>query len=80
MMRSSAMARSVRQRPIAELATSMSTCSQLIDAGIDIVTISRRLGHASPDVTLTVLRAPVAQARAQDVGRDQLGIGGLSGA
>jgi integrase len=26
--------------------------SQLIDAGIDIVTISKRLGHASPDVTL----------------------------
>jgi integrase len=28
--------------------------SQLIDAGVDIVTISRRLGHASPDVTLRV--------------------------
>jgi integrase len=26
--------------------------SQLIDAGIDIVTISRRLGHASPTITL----------------------------
>jgi len=26
--------------------------SQLIDAGVDIVTISRRLGHAKPDVTL----------------------------
>lgn len=29
-----------------------SHASQLIDAGIDIVTISRRLGHAKPDITL----------------------------
>jgi integrase len=28
--------------------------SQLADAGVDIVTISKRLGHASPDVTLRV--------------------------
>ena len=28
--------------------------SQLIDAGVDIVTISKQLGHASPDVTLRV--------------------------
>jgi integrase len=28
--------------------------SQLIDAGVAIVTISKRLGHASPDVTLRV--------------------------
>jgi integrase len=28
--------------------------AQLIDAGVDIVTISKRLGHASPDVTLRV--------------------------
>lgn len=28
--------------------------SQLIEAGVDIVTISRRLGHASPNVTLGV--------------------------
>jgi integrase len=28
--------------------------SQLIDAGVDIVTISRRLGHASPNVTLGI--------------------------
>jgi integrase len=28
--------------------------SQLIDAGVDIVTISKRLGHATPDVTLRV--------------------------
>jgi len=26
--------------------------SQLIDAGVDVVTISRRLGHSSPNVTL----------------------------
>jgi integrase len=28
--------------------------SQLIDAGVDIVTISKRLGHASPNVTLQI--------------------------
>lgn len=28
--------------------------SQLIDAGVDIVTISRRLGHAKPDITLRI--------------------------
>jgi len=28
--------------------------SQLIDAGVDVVTITRRLGHASPTVTLRV--------------------------
>ena len=28
--------------------------SQLIEAGVDIVTISKRLGHSSPDVTLRV--------------------------
>jgi integrase len=28
--------------------------SQLIDAGVDIVTISKRLGHAKPNVTLQV--------------------------
>jgi len=26
----------------------------LIDAGVDIVTISKRLGHAKPDITLRV--------------------------
>jgi len=31
-----------------------SHASQLVDAGVDIVTISRRLGHASPDITLRV--------------------------
>ncbi|HXB79656.1 MAG TPA: tyrosine-type recombinase/integrase [Bradyrhizobium sp.] len=31
-----------------------SHASQLIDAGVDIVTISKRLGHASPTVTLEV--------------------------
>jgi integrase len=28
--------------------------SQLIDAGVDIVTISKRLGHAKPTVTLAI--------------------------
>ena len=28
--------------------------SQLIDAGVDIVTVSKRLGHAKPDITLRV--------------------------
>ena len=31
-----------------------SHASQLIDAGVDIVTISRRLGHAKPDITLRI--------------------------
>jgi integrase len=26
----------------------------LIDAGVDIVTISKRLGHAKPDITLRI--------------------------
>ena len=32
----------------------MICASQLIDAGVDIVTISKRLGHASPNVTLQI--------------------------
>ena len=28
--------------------------SQLIDAGVDIATISKRLGHATPGITLSV--------------------------
>jgi len=28
--------------------------SPLIDAGVDIVTISKRLGHAKPDITLRI--------------------------
>jgi integrase len=28
--------------------------SQLIDQGVDIVTISRRLGHAKPSITLAI--------------------------
>jgi integrase len=27
---------------------------QLIDAGVDVVTISKRLGHASPNITLKI--------------------------
>ena len=28
--------------------------SHLVDAGVDIVTISKRLGHAKPDITLRI--------------------------
>jgi integrase len=28
--------------------------SQLFDRGVDIVTISKRLGHAKPDITLRI--------------------------
>lgn len=28
--------------------------SRLIDEGVDIVTISKRLGHAKPDITLRI--------------------------
>jgi integrase len=31
-----------------------SHASQLIHEGVDIVTISKRLGHATPDITLRV--------------------------
>jgi len=31
-----------------------SHASQLIDRGVDIVTISKRLGHAKPDITLRI--------------------------
>ena len=36
--------------------------SQLIDEGVDIVTISRRLGHASPNITLKVYAHLFSQA------------------
>jgi integrase len=36
--------------------------SQLIEAGVDIVTISRRLGHASPNITLKVYAHLFSQA------------------
>jgi integrase len=32
--------------------------SQLIDAGVDIVTIAKRLGHAKPDITLRTYGFP----------------------
>jgi integrase len=35
--------------------------SQLIDAGVDIVTVSKRLGHGSPCHHVEDLRAPVPQ-------------------
>ena len=37
--------------------------SQLIDAGVAIVTISKRLGHASPNVNLAGLRPSIPQRR-----------------
>ncbi|HYA30057.1 MAG TPA: hypothetical protein VEI95_14650 [Acidobacteriota bacterium] len=30
------------------------TPASIIDAGVDIVTISKRLGHAKPDITLRI--------------------------
>jgi len=43
--------------------------SQLIDQGVDIVTISKRLGHAKPDITLRIyahlFRKDVARQRKQ---------------
>jgi integrase len=30
------------------------TASQLIESGLDVLTISRRLGHGSPAITLSV--------------------------
>jgi integrase len=38
-----------------------SHASQLIDAGVDIVTISKRLGHAKPDITLRVYSHPCSE-------------------
>jgi integrase len=37
--------------------------SQLIAAGMDVVTISRRLGHASPTITLSTYRPSVLKHR-----------------
>jgi len=45
--------------------------SQLIDQHVDIVTISKRLGHAKPDITLANLRPPVPQGRQQGRGSNQ---------
>jgi integrase len=44
--------------------------SQLIAQGVDIVTISKRLGHANPNVTLAVY-APIRDRRQQGGGGDQ---------
>ena len=40
--------------------------SQLIDAGVDIVTISKRLGHASPAITMKVYAHLFQQSEAAD--------------
>jgi integrase len=45
--------------------------SQLIDAGVDIVTISKRLGHAKPDITLRIYAHPVQKGRQQGRSRHQ---------
>jgi integrase len=47
--------------------------SQLIDAGVDIATISKRLGHATPGITLNGLRASLPPGRWQSGGGDQCG-------
>jgi integrase len=47
-------ARSIGLPNIAFHALRHTHASQLIDGGIDIVTISKRLGHASPNITLQV--------------------------
>jgi integrase len=56
------------------------TWAKLIDAGMDVITISRRLGHASPNVTLGVYghrfknkdgqSAQIVEAASANVGRD----------
>jgi integrase len=43
-----------RHRPRDLPRTAAHPCSQLIDAGVDIVKISRRLGHANPTITLRI--------------------------
>jgi integrase len=45
-------AASIRMPDITFHALRHTHASQLIDAGVDIVTISKRLGHAKPDITL----------------------------
>ena len=45
--------------------------AQLIDAGVDIVTISKRLGHAKPDITLRIYAHPVQKGRQQGRSRHQ---------
>lgn len=54
--------------------------SQLIDAGIDVVKISKRLGHASPNITAAGLCAPIpaagGQGRRRHQRRHQCGAGG----
>ena len=48
------MADSIGSRQITFHALRHTHASHLIDAGIDVVKISRRLGHASPTVTLEI--------------------------
>ena len=50
--------------------------SQLIASGVDIVTISKRLGHAKAEHYAGGLRPHVHQRRQQGGGRDQCGVAG----
>src|SRR5262249_43321295 len=49
--------------------------SQLIDAGVDVVTISKRLGHASAAITLRNLCPLVPQGRRQGRRGNQCSVG-----
>ena len=49
-----AVARSVGMSSITFHALRHTHASQLIAAGVDVVTISKRLGHSSPNITLSV--------------------------
>jgi integrase len=42
-----------------------SHASQLIDGGVDVVTISKRLGHANPTVTLAIYATCSARTTAR---------------
>jgi integrase len=52
--------------------------SQLIDHGVDVVTISKRLGHSSAAITLSVC-APFPEGRQQGGGGDQRRAQGITG-
>ncbi len=52
--------------------------SQLIHAGVDIVTISRRLGHAKPDITLRVYSHMFTQDDSRAAAAINAAFGGIS--
>jgi integrase len=47
--------------------------SQLMDQGADIVTISKRLGHSKPDITLRIYAHLFQKGRRQGSGGNQCG-------